>query len=164
MKIFLEEMCVKRVISIIYILFDQIYIFLFRSSSSPNNDRNSSVEHTTFVQSIQNISSSRESYAKYSPIERYDIGKFASETGDAAAVRKYRKKFPRLNESTVRGFRKKYQQIISKSAKKNMSPIKGIDAQRRGRKLKLGNKLAKKSNVFCMHCGIVKEKLHSLSR
>ena len=46
-------------------------------------------------------------YNKYSNKERFDIGKYASENGSAASVRNCQTKFPKLNESTARGFQKK---------------------------------------------------------
>ena len=38
--------------------------------------------------------------------DRYKIGKYAIENGSAAAVRKFKSNFPKLNESTVRDFKK----------------------------------------------------------
>lgn len=55
-------------------------------------------------------------YTKYTAAIRYETGKYASETGDAVASRKFRKKYHKLNESTVREFRKEYKDIITKSA------------------------------------------------
>ena len=36
----------------------------------------------------------------------FKIGKYAIENGSAAAVRKFKSNFPKLNESTVRDFKK----------------------------------------------------------
>ena len=107
------------------------------------------VDYTSVINSIQSSSSSRSHYAKYSSNDRYEIGKFASETGDAAAVRKYQKKFGKLNESTVRGFRKKYQQKVLTS-NGSISPTKAFKTQKRGRKLKLGNDLDESVQKFIM--------------
>ena len=41
--------------------------------------------------------------------ERFKIGKYASENGPIAAVRKFEKQFPNMNESTTRTFKKKYE-------------------------------------------------------
>ena len=49
----------------------------------------------------------RESYIKYTPQDRYKIGKYGSENGPAAAARKFKSRFPKLNESTVRSLRQK---------------------------------------------------------
>ena len=81
---------------------------------------------------------------------RYQIGKFAGEMGDTAAVRKFRNKFPKLNESTVRGFRKKYQLSLKSSNKKGMSPVKEIAAQRHERTLLLGNNIDQKVGAFLL--------------
>lgn len=51
----------------------------------------------------------RGKYISYSPKHRADIGKYAVENGPAATVRKFKNDFPTLNESTVRGMRKKYE-------------------------------------------------------
>ena len=48
---------------------------------------------------------------KYTPEERLNIGKYAIEMGTAAAVRKFRKERPKLNEITVRTFAKKYKNM-----------------------------------------------------
>ena len=81
---------------------------------------------------------------------RYQIGKFAGEMGDVAVVRNFKNKFPKLNESTVRGFRKKYQLILKRSTKTGMSPAKEIVAQRRGRPLLLGNNIDEKVRAFLL--------------
>ena len=60
---------------------------------------------------VESIGSKRNStYTKWSDKDRYLIGKYASENGVAAAVRKFKRKFPNLNESTVWSFRKKSRQ------------------------------------------------------
>ena len=41
-------------------------------------------------------------YQKYSDAERYKIGKYDSEMGATAAVKRFKKDFPTLNESTFR--------------------------------------------------------------
>ena len=46
--------------------------------------------------------------------DRYLIGKYGSEVGAAAAVRKFKKQYPILNESTVRGMMKKYVDLLKK--------------------------------------------------
>ena len=57
-------------------------------------------------------------YAKYTPEDRYSIGKHASENGPIAAVRKFNSKFANLNESTARTFRDKYEEQIAVATKK----------------------------------------------
>ena len=67
------------------------------------------VSHEAVVSAVRAVTLPiRTTYRKYSPGDRYIIGKYANETGSTAAVRKFRSKFPNLNESTVREFRKNY--------------------------------------------------------
>ena len=83
----------------------------------------------------------RTTYRKYSPRDPYIIGKYANETGSTAAVRKFMSKFPNLNESTVREFRKKYLDQLKSASKNNRSPQKSILPLPRGRPLLLGVKI-----------------------
>ena len=48
----------------------------------------------------------------YSDEERYKIGKYTSERGPAAAVRKFKSKFSKLNESTCWSIKKKYEKEL----------------------------------------------------
>ena len=78
----------------------------------------------------------RGKYEKYTDKERYDIGKYGSEYGATAAVRKFKKDYPSLNESTVRCMKKKYEDLL----KYNRSGIteKVIKNRAKGRPLMLG--------------------------
>ena len=49
----------------------------------------------------------RRNYKKYTDEDRYKIGNFTSENGSAATVWKFKSDFPKLNESTVRDFKRK---------------------------------------------------------
>ena len=62
---------------------------------------------------------------KYTPEERCNIGKYASEMGTAAAVRKFRKERPNLNESTVRTFAKKYKDELKLATQEKRAQKKG---------------------------------------
>ena len=53
-------------------------------------------------------------YQKYSPEDRYNIGKLCNDIGLGATVKVYREQFPRLNESVVRTFRNKYRELLQK--------------------------------------------------
>ena len=77
-------------------------------------------------------------YAKYTPEDRYIIGKYASENGPIAAVRKFNSKFANLNESTARTFRDKYEEQITVAKKKGTVTEKSIISEKRGRPLLLG--------------------------
>ena len=78
----------------------------------------------------------RGNYKKYTDEDRYKIGKYASENGSAATVRKFKSDFPKLNESTVRDFKRKYEEKLKISKKKgeNVSPLV---TEKRGRPLLL---------------------------
>ena len=84
--------------------------------------------------------SKRSSYVKYTENERFMIGKYSNENGSAAATRKFRTRFPNLNESTVRGFQKKYRAKLHEAAKQGKSiEKKGLGGDiKRGRPLLLG--------------------------
>ena len=43
---------------------------------------------------------------------RWRVGEYASQNGNSAAVRFFKKKFPSINESTVRGFRRWYEENL----------------------------------------------------
>ena len=87
-------------------------------------------------------SSKRGQYTKFTDA---DIGQYASENGPAATVRKFSKKFPTLNESTVRGLRKKY----NKQVKMGTTDVpQVIVAKRRGQPLMLGDVLDKKIQEY----------------
>ena len=45
----------------------------------------------------------------YSPEERFNIAKYAVENGTSRAVHHFKRKYPSLNESTVRTFKAKYE-------------------------------------------------------
>ena len=59
----------------------------------------------------------RKTYQKWTPSDRFKIGKYAVVNGNIASVRKFQAEFPHLNESTVREFKKKYSTEIANAAK-----------------------------------------------
>ena len=63
-------------------------------------------------------------YRKYTGQERYQIGKYASENGNTAAVRHF--KGNNLNESTVREFKKTYQIELKNAKMQKRSPRKSL--------------------------------------
>lgn len=108
------------------------------------------VSYQAVASSIDSIKPSRSSYKKYTPKDRYRIGKYASETGSTAAVRKFKDKFPKLNESTVREFRKKYQDQLKAAEKIGSAPDKELIPLPRGRPLLLGADIDEKVRKFIM--------------
>ena len=58
----------------------------------------------------------RGAYVVYKPKERFEIGKYAVENGTSKAVPRCKSRFPLLKESTVRGFKSKYENEIKIAA------------------------------------------------
>ena len=65
-------------------------------------------------------------HTKWSNKDRYLIGKYAPENGVVAAVRKFKRKFQNLNESTVQSFQKKVEAELKKASKEKREPSKVI--------------------------------------
>ena len=80
----------------------------------------------------------RNSYQKWTEVERYEIGKYASIYGHANAVRKFQTESRPLNESTVRRFSKLYQEEIENARKQNRAVSNRLEKLQRGRPLLLG--------------------------
>ena len=59
--------------------------------------------------------------------EKQEIAKFTSEHGHAAAVRKSKKKFPTLTESTIRPLVKRYKENLKEKRKANKKVALKID-------------------------------------
>ena len=59
----------------------------------------------------------RGAYKVYTDKDRYCIGKYASCHGVAASVGAWKKTYPNLNESTVRGFKKRYEAKLKKASR-----------------------------------------------
>ena len=99
------------------------------------------IDATAISEKVNSIVSKRNSsYTKWSEKDRYSIGKYASENGVAAAVRKFKKTFPNLNESTVRTFRKKVEAELKSAVKEKREITKAIAkySSPTGRPLMLG--------------------------
>ena len=63
---------------------------------------------------------------KWSEEDRYEIGKYASVNGPAATVRKFRQRFPNLNENTARTFCSRVEADLKAAKSKDISPKKAI--------------------------------------
>ena len=81
------------------------------------------------------VPNKRGKYKKYTDQNRYAIGKYASECGSTAAVNKFKKEHPSLNESTAPDMKRRYEDML-KSNKSGISNKK-IKNERRGRPLML---------------------------
>ena len=75
-------------------------------------------------------------YKKYTDEDRYEIGKYASENGSAATVRKFKSDFSILNESAVLDFKRKYEKKL-KISKNKGEHISTLVTKKRGRLLLL---------------------------
>ena len=84
--------------------------------------------------------SKRGSYKEYTDKERFLIGQHASLYDTASAVRKEKKYFPKLNESSISGFRKRHESLMKKASRKKKSPEKKLANLRRRRPTLLGEK------------------------
>ena len=72
-----------------------------------------SVDFAAVQLSTSSISSKRsKKYIKYSDEDCYKIGKYGSENGPTTAARKFKNKYPNLNESTVRVIKKRYEELL----------------------------------------------------
>ena len=85
----------------------------------------------------------RGSYGRLTDKQRAQIGKYASENGNAAAVRRFSKELDRpLNESTVRSIKKNYYQELGKKRSSGDSldeaAVTSLPPKKRGRPLLLG--------------------------
>ena len=83
----------------------------------------------------------RGSYKSYSTKDRFLIGKHASIHGTISAVRKWKKDYPQVNESTIREFKKRYEAEINKERQKKKSSKKVIVNKLRGRPCLLEDKI-----------------------
>ena len=83
----------------------------------------------------------RGSYQACSDKDRFLIGRDASIYGPSSAARKWKKNYPNLNESTVRGFRKRYEAQTKDAHRKKKSPQKVIVNKLRGGPCLLGDKI-----------------------
>ena len=75
------------------------------------------LDHGSAKEAERNVSNKRGKYIKYSAVQRYEIGKYASEYSAASTLRKYKGEFPQFNESTVRSIPQKYEEELRQSLK-----------------------------------------------
>ena len=83
------------------------------------------------------LKKSKSNYEKYSPNERYNIGKHASEFGTASTLRRFKAEFPQLRESTVRSIRSKHEEELKVALKQKREPKSTLPVEQRGRPLLL---------------------------
>ena len=73
--------------------------------------------------------------------DRCSIGKYVSCHRMAASVRARKMTYPNLNESTLRGFKKRYETKLKEASCKNVSPKKKLSNKMSGRPTIHGQKL-----------------------
>ena len=96
------------------------------------------IDHEIIEREINNSSSKRKPYVKYSPEECYKIGKYASENDPIATVRKFQQRFPNMNESTARTFRKRYESDLADTKRQVKTPSFSLPLKPQGRPFLLG--------------------------
>lgn len=99
------------------------------------------VDFESATQAAEHAKSStgkRKPYATCTDEDRYTMEKYTSTYGVAATLREYRQKFPRINESTLRSFKKRYECHLSKHDLRKISPTKKLINKKHGRPLMLG--------------------------
>ena len=87
-------------------------------------------------------------YIKWTDKERFNVGKYASQNGIAAAVRHYRSKYKHLNESTVRGFKKCVEKELEIATKNKSNPREKLPIQVQGIPLILGDEIDQKVQLY----------------
>ena len=99
------------------------------------------VDFDQIEESIQSNSKTNRKgkYKQHSDKDRFVIGKYASENGPAAGVTKFKKDFGNINDSTVRGFRKRYEKKIAQAKKDQRRTTTILPTQKRGPPLMLGS-------------------------
>ena len=89
------------------------------SYSQPSNSETGLgvLDHGSAKEAERNVSNKRGKYIKYSAVQGYKIGKYASEYSAASTLQKDKGEFHQLNESTVSLMRLKYEEELRQSLK-----------------------------------------------
>ena len=80
----------------------------------------------------------REGHVVYTPKESFEIDKYAVENEISKAVSRYKSRFSPLKESSVRGFKSKYENEIKIATIQKRQPSEVIYSQPKGRPTLLG--------------------------
>lgn len=97
------------------------------SQLPPQNESGlGSVDYNSVTEEVENSLNTkrRKEYQTFTAEERYQIGKYASEHGNSAAMRYF--KFKHLKESTVRTFKSKYRIQAKSDVRNKRSPKKAL--------------------------------------
>ena len=77
-------------------------------------------------------------YNKWTEEERWNIGKYASENGVSAAQRHFKTKFSGIAESTIRGYKNRYEKLL-KSGESSKKAIPKYESASAGRPFMIGD-------------------------
>ena len=108
------------------------------TQSSYSETRLGVLDHGSAKVAERNVSNKRHKNIKYSAVQRYKVGKYASEYSVASTLQKYKGEFPQFNESIARSMRQKYEEGLRQSLKEKQEPKTKLPTARRGRPLMLG--------------------------
>ena len=97
------------------------------------------VEYQSVKSALSKKSVIKSKYVQYSDQDRYKIARYASDHGSRSAARNFQTRYPNLNESTVRGFLKKYKQKRAAERAGMEKPTQTIAPNKRGRPILLGH-------------------------
>ena len=71
------------------------------------------IDMKTIEDDLQALPKKRKAYTNWTDENCWRVGEYASQNGNSAAVRYFKKKFPSINESTVQqGFRSRYEENL----------------------------------------------------
>ena len=98
-----------------------------RSSGLGTKDYEAVVESMTNVENT----GSRESYTKFTNVDRFKIPRYVCENGNKRALIHFKNKFPGLKESTVRTFKKHQQEELKKARSQKRLPRKSSKQKKR---------------------------------
>ena len=96
------------------------------------------LDHGSAKEAERNVFNKPGKYIKYSAVQRFQIGKYASEYSAESTLQKYKGQFPQLKESAVRSMRQKYEKELHQSLKEKRKPKTKLPTARNGRPLMLG--------------------------
>lgn len=128
-----------------------------KNVSNTDEFKEATAEVAKELEQGQSTPKRRGNYGAYSPKQRYEIGKYAAENSPTAAARKFSPLLDRkLNESTVRGFKKDYLSHVKSAVKRKLIDTDSeiheepevLTPKKRGRKLLLGDELDNKVKRF----------------
>ena len=94
------------------------------------------------------IGRKRKPQSKYSDEDRYTIAKYAKDNDASQATKFFKKKYPTVNDSTVRTFVKKYGEDVKVGKACGRSPDRKLKTLMRGRPLMVGPIIDEKVRKF----------------